>query len=74
MIEIMIEKIFKLTGEYIELIRLLKVMHIVESGGQAKMIVEQKEVRVNGTTEIRKRAKLRSGDRVSVFDQEILIQ
>ena len=69
------EEIFKLSGsEYIELMHLLKLMHIASSGGQAKLIIEKQEVKVNGNIELRKRAKLRPGDIVKVFDREILIQ
>lgn len=65
---------FQLTTEYIELIRLLKALQIAESGGQAKMFVDEGEVRVNDLPESRKRAKLRKNDVVKIFDFEILIQ
>jgi ribosome-associated protein len=55
---------FEIRGEYIELIRLLKAMNLVESGGQAKLAVEDGLVKVNGNLEARKRAKLRPGDKV----------
>ncbi len=65
---------FNLNGaEYIELIKLLKLLHISESGGHAKMIVEEGEVQLNGQVEYRKRAKLRPGDIVKAFDNEIII-
>lgn len=55
---------FTLSEEYIELIRLLKVLNWVESGGMAKTVVDEGLVKVNGHTELRKRCKLRRGDRV----------
>ncbi len=55
---------FTLTEEYIELIRLLKLLNWVESGGMAKVVVDDGLVKVNGQTEHRKRCKLRKGDRV----------
>ena len=64
---------FKLTEEYIELIKLLKKLQIAESGGHAKMMVEEGEVTVNGQTEFRKRAKLRNGDKVQANGQTIRI-
>ena len=64
---------FKLKTEYIELIALLKATGISETGGQAKMMVEDGEVYVNGKQEFRKRAKLRTGDVVEIFDQKIKI-
>jgi ribosome-associated protein len=65
---------FELREEYIELIKLLKLARIAESGGQAKLFVENGEVKMNGKTESRKRAKLRGGDIVEIFDIQILIK
>ena len=67
--------IFNLNGaEYIELIKLLKLLHIAESGGHAKIMVEEGEIKLNGETEYRKRAKLRQGDLVETSDLKILIE
>ena len=65
---------FKLTAEYIELIKLLKLLRIAESGGHAKIIVEDGDVFLNGNQEFRKRAKLRPGDKIKVYGDEILIK
>ena len=66
---------FKLgESEYIELIKLLKVTNICGSGGEAKFIVDEGEVKRNGEIESRKRAKLRVGDKIEVFDQVIIIE
>jgi len=64
---------FKLKTEYIELIALLKATGISGTGGQAKMMVEDGEVYLNGQQEFRKRAKLRPGDIVEIFNQKIKI-
>lgn len=64
---------FKLSTEYIELIKLIKLLGIAETGGTAKIIVEGGEVLVNGIPEFRKRAKLRSGDRIEIFDETIIL-
>ena len=65
---------YELNGqEYIELIKLLKIMRVSESGGQAKMMVDDGIVFLNGQQESRKRAKLRSGDFVEVMDFKIKI-
>lgn len=64
---------FKLTSEYIELVKLLKLFGIAETGGHAKIIVENGEVLLNGSREFRKRAKLRAGDRIEVFGEKITI-
>lgn len=65
---------FKLTSEYIELIKLLKLLRIAETGGHAKIIVEDGDVYLNGIQEFRKRAKLRAGDKIKVMGEEILIK
>jgi len=65
---------FSLNGaEYIELIKLLKLIRIAESGGHAKIMVEEGEVKLNGQVEFRKRAKLRSGDLVEIGNTKISI-
>ena len=67
--------IFNLNGaEYIELIKLLKLLHIAESGGHAKIMVEDGEVKLNGEVEFRKRAKLRVDDIVEASGKKITIQ
>ena len=65
---------YQLNGdEYIELIKLLKIMRISESGGQAKLMVEDGLVYRNGEQEFRKRAKLRTGEVIEVLEYQIRI-
>jgi ribosome-associated protein len=64
---------FKLSSEYIELIKLLKLLRIAETGGHAKIIVEEGEVFLNGIQEFRKRAKLKPGDKIEVLGETIII-
>ena len=59
---------FTLEDEYIELYKLLKVLDLVDSGGEAKMIISQGYVSRNGETELRKRAKIIKGDVLIVGD------
>lgn len=67
-------KTYQLRGEeYIELIKLMKIMRVSESGGQAKLMVDDGIVYLNGQFESRKRAKLRNGDVVEVLDFKIKI-
>lgn len=61
---------FKLEGPYIELIQLLKAVGIAQTGGHAKMIVDEEDVLRNGVLETRRRAKLIKGD-VLVIGSEI---
>lgn len=58
-------------SEYIELIKLLKATQTAESGAQAKQMVEEGSVLVDGQVEYRKRAKIKRGSTVDVFDTKI---
>lgn len=68
------EQTFKIDGDYIELIQLLKAIGLAESGGHAKMIVNEEMVIRNGEIEIRKRAKLISGDIIDILDNRIILE
>jgi ribosome-associated protein len=52
---------------------LLKVLGICETGGMAKMMIAEGFVRVNGSVELRKRRKLRAGDRVEYKEREVVV-
>jgi ribosome-associated protein len=52
--------------EYIELNRFMKLCGLAQSGGEAKRLVDEGMVRVNGEPESRRRRKLRRGDTVSL--------
>ncbi|MCG8576872.1 MAG: RNA-binding S4 domain-containing protein [Flavobacteriales bacterium] len=60
-------------SEYIELMKLLKVEQIAQTGGHAKLIIEDGLVKCNGEIEFRKRKKLRKGDLVQIDGVEIKI-
>ena len=64
---------FKLEGEYIELIQLLKAIGLAQTGGHAKMIVDEGLVLRNGEVETRKRAKLLREEVIEVVDHRITI-
>ncbi|MDP4826823.1 MAG: RNA-binding S4 domain-containing protein [Flavobacteriales bacterium] len=64
---------FPLRDEFIELIKLLKVMNFVESGGMAKAVVDEGLVTVNGEVESRKRRKLIAGDVVQFDTQSVTV-
>ena len=57
----------------IELMKLLKFLGLVESGTEAKMFIDNGEVQVNGETEMRRRRKLRSGDKIKFEGEEIIV-
>jgi ribosome-associated protein len=63
---------FTLNEEYIELNKLLKILCLVESGGQANQLITQGKVRYNGEIDLRKRLKLKKGD--EIFFLETLIK
>ena len=65
---------FKIEGDYIELIQLLKVLGVAQTGGHAKMIVEDGLILRNGETELRKRAKLIPGDKIQLADLTVVLK
>ncbi len=65
--------LLKKDSEFIELIKLLKIEGLAQTGGHAKIIIEEGEVRCNGEIELRKRRKLRKGDLVQLDEFEIKI-
>jgi len=52
----------------------LKACGIVETGGQAKLLIQSGRVRLNGEVETRRRKKLVPGDVLFVDDQEFSIE
>ncbi|MEA3332888.1 MAG: RNA-binding S4 domain-containing protein [Pseudomonadota bacterium] len=52
---------FVISDEYIELNKLLKASGLCDTGGQAKMVIEDELVTVDGETETRKRRKIQNG-------------
>ena len=62
---------FKIGGDYIQLIQLLKATGLCLSGGEAKRCVEEGMVSLNGTVELQKRKKVRAGDLVE-FEGEMV--
>ncbi|KJF43036.1 RNA-binding S4 domain-containing protein [Draconibacterium sediminis] len=64
---------FQLSTEYIELVKLLKLLRIAQTGGHAKIIIEDGEVIRNGEPEFRKRAKLVKGDVLEIMGETIKI-
>ncbi|KXO16600.1 RNA-binding S4 domain-containing protein [Peptoniphilus sp. GNH] len=65
---------FKLETEYIKLQDLLKVLNLVYSGGEAKQLILEGLVKVNGEICTMRGKKLRPKDKVLFENQEILIK
>ena len=59
---------------YIQLNNLLKFYQLAQTGGHAKIIIQNEEVRVNGTIETRIRKKLIASDEVQVGEHFIKIE
>lgn len=64
---------FQLDNEYIHLIQLLKVVNVVESGGEAQAVVSEGLVYCNGEVELRKRYKVRKGDIIVFLHYKITV-
>ena len=62
--------IVEITNEPVELYKILKFEGVVASGGEAKSVIADGQVLVNGKVETRKRKKIVSGDTVE-FSGEI---
>ena len=64
---------FELNGEFVELNQLLKLAGLCDSGGAGKMMVASGAVKVDGKQELRKTAKIRAGQQVTVGDVKISV-
>lgn len=56
----------KIETEYIKLDSFLKAVNAVCTGGEAKIVIQEGEVAVNGEVELRRGRKLRPGDVVEI--------
>ena len=66
---------FKLTDfDFIELNKLMKLLGLVGTGGEANVRITNEEVKVNDKIETQKRKKLRPGDVVSFENHQIIIR
>lgn len=63
----------ELTSSPVELYKVLKFEGIASSGAEAKMLIEQGMVMVNGETETRKRRKIVAGDEINFEDITLVI-
>lgn len=60
--------------EFIRLDALLKLTGLVDTGGQAKFVIQNGEVSVNGETCMMRGKKLRPGDTASYAGKEFAVQ
>jgi ribosome-associated protein len=64
---------FKLNGDFIPLIQLLKATNLVQTGGEAQIVVTEGEVKYNNEVDYRKRLKVKKGDVVEFRSQKIVV-
>ncbi|MDY5252572.1 MAG: S4 domain-containing protein YaaA [Erysipelotrichaceae bacterium] len=64
----------KIDRDYIELQQLLKKEDIVNSGGEAKILIKEGNIKVNGEIETRRGRKLYPNDVVEVGNRKIVIE
>lgn len=64
---------FAVRGEYIQLDQLLKATGLCDSGGAAHALIADGQVKVDAAVEMRKRAKLRPGQKVSLAGETVLL-
>jgi ribosome-associated protein len=60
--------------EYIKLGQALKLAGVVQSGVEAKFMIEEEKVLVNGETETRRGKKLRDGDVVEAEGEQFCVK
>ena len=65
---------FKLTGEHIALFQLLKATHLCGTGGEAKIMIGEGLVTVDGEVETRLRKKIRTENVVEFNGEKIIVR
>ncbi|MES2110967.1 MAG: RNA-binding S4 domain-containing protein [Bacteroidota bacterium] len=64
---------FKVDGDHIPMIQLLKATNLVQTGGEAQIVVTEGQVMYNGHVDYRKRLKVRPGDTVEFAGEVIRV-
>lgn len=67
-------KTIKITGEYIKLDALLKFANLVSSGGEAKILISDGQVLVNDEVCTQRGKKIKSGDRISLANEIVVVE
>ena len=70
----MSEEHVKINTEFIKLEALLKFAGVVETGGEAKLAIQNGEVKVNGEPCTMRGRKLRPGDRAELDGQILIVE
>lgn len=64
----------EITKEPVELYKILKFEGLATTGGEAKLLVDDRQVTVNGKVEIRRRKKIVDSDVIEVRGETLKIQ
>jgi ribosome-associated protein len=64
----------KIDTDYIKLDSFLKAVNLVSSGGEAKLLISDGGIRVNGEVELRRGRKLYPGDRVETGSRSFAVE
>lgn len=64
----------EINREPVELYKILKFEGMASSGGEAKLVIEKGQVRVNGEVETRKRKKMFSDDIIEYAGDKIRLK
>jgi len=67
-------RVVEITQEPVELYKILKFEGLVSSGGEAKLLIGDGQVSVNGETETRRRKKIMDGDVIEDRGEQLKIQ
>lgn len=66
-------KEIKINTEYIKLDQFLKLVNEAGSGGEAKIMILDSKIKLNGVIEIQRGKKLRPGDIITIEDRSYKI-
>ena len=67
-------RILQINREPVELCKLLKFEGIIASGGEAKLLIGDGQVSLNGAVETRKRKKIVDGDIIEFAGEKMLVK
>ena len=67
-------KVIEISREPVELYKILKFEGLVGSGGEAKVVISEGLVAVNGQVETQKRKKIVSGDIIEFNNETFRVQ
>ncbi len=62
------------TPDTLTLNNALKLIGVADTGGQAKLMIQAGQIKVNGEVETRRKRKLRAGDVIEVGGEEFLLE